>query len=193
MRVLTLNKETYIQHVDRLAADINRAGLTSADVAVVGVLNSGAIVARDLVKALGWKDAPYFEVELHRATTKAKDAAGLSFLRHLPLCLLNAMRIIEARMLRYVKRKKGGSVYIPIELGEIAQSDSKVILIVDDAIDSGHTIHSICEAIRACNHNVRIKIAAITTTTPDPAVTADFCLYNNQTLIRFPWARDAKQ
>ena len=193
MRVLTLNKETYIQHVDRLAADINRAGLTSADVAVVGVLNSGAIVARDLVKALGWKDAPYFEVELHRATTKAKDAAGLSFLRHLPLCLLNAMRIIEARMLRYAKRKKGGSVYIPSELGEIAQSDSKVILIVDDAIDSGHTIHSICEAIRACNHNVRIKIAAITTTTPDPAVTADFCLYNNQTLIRFPWARDAKQ
>ena len=193
MRVLTLNKETYIQHVDRLAVDINRAGLTSADMAVVGVLNSGAIVARDLVKALGWKDAPYFEVELHRATTKAKDAAGLSFLRHLPLCLLNAMRIIEARMLRYAKRKKGGSVNIPSELGEIAQSDSKVILIVDDAIDSGHTIHSICEAIRACNHNVRIKIAAITTTTPDPAVTADFCLYNNQTLIRFPWARDAKQ
>ena len=193
MRVLTLNKETYIQHVDRLAADINRAGLTSADVAVVGVLNSGAIVARDLVKALGWKDAPYFEVELHRATTKAKDAAGLSFLRHLPLCLLNAMRIIEARMLRYVKRKKGGSVNIPPKLTELAKSDSKVILIVDDAIDSGHTIHSICEAIRACNHNVRIKIAAITTTTPDPAVTADFCLYNNQTLIRFPWARDAKQ
>ena len=193
MRVLTLNKETYIQHVDRLAVDINRAGLTSADVAVVGVLNSGAIVARDLVKVLGWKDAPYFEVELHRATTKAKDAAGLSFLRHLPLCLLNAMRIIEARMLRYVKRKKGGSVNIPPKLTELAKSDSKVILIVDDAIDSGHTIHSICEAIRACNHNVRIKIAAITTTTPDPAVTADFCLYNNQTLIRFPWARDAKQ
>ena len=193
MRVLTLNNVTYIQHVDRLANEIKAEGLTSGDVAVVGVLNSGAIVARDLVKALGWKDAPYFEVELHRATTKAKDAAGLSFLRHLPLWLLNAMRIIEARMLRYAKRKKGGSVDIPPELSEIAKSDSKVILIVDDAIDSGQTIHSICEAIRAFNPNVRIKIAAITTTTTDPALNADFCLYNDQTLIRFPWARDAKQ
>lgn len=42
-------------------------------------------------------------------------------------------------------------------------------------------------------NNISIKIAVITVTTPHPIIDADFYLYHNRVLVRFPWSNDVKR
>ena len=42
-------------------------------------------------------------------------------------------------------------------------------------------------------NNISIKIAVITVTTPHPIIDADFYLYHNRVLVRFPWSNDVKK
>ena len=66
------------------------------------------------------------------------------------------------------------------------------VLLIDDAIDSGVTLWGISEAVKAANPSAVITTMAITVTTRQPKLSADFCLYNNATLVRFPWSKDYK-
>lgn len=69
--------------------------------------------------------------------------------------------------------------------------DAQNILIVDDAVDSGATLLAVVEAVRIDMPGAEVRSAVITQTTPSPVITPDYTLYNNRTLIRFPWSMDA--
>ena len=63
---------------------------------------------------------------------------------------------------------------------------------VDDAVDSGYTLSHVLEAFKAVlPAGAEVRSAVITVTTDDPLVMPDFYLYNDKTLVRFPWAMDA--
>lgn len=83
------------------------------------------------------------------------------------------------------------AVEIPDGLSEfIAGRNNSKILIVDDAIDSGTTATSVRNAISSLNPDAEIRIAVITVTQPYSLKFADFYLYGDGTLIRFPWSID---
>ncbi len=66
------------------------------------------------------------------------------------------------------------------------------ILIIDDAIDSGDTLFAIAETLKKANGKATLRIAVMTETTEQPRIRADYSLYRNKTLIRFPWSNDYK-
>ena len=66
------------------------------------------------------------------------------------------------------------------------------ILVIDDAIDSGDTLFAIATTLKDMNPDARIDIAVMTETTRHPRIRANYTLYRNRTLIRFPWSNDYK-
>ncbi len=89
------------------------------------------------------------------------------------------------------RRISGGDrpkIHIPFGPSERARK----ILVVDDAVDSGYTLSHVLEAVKAVlPAGAEVRSAVITVTTDDPLVMPDFYLYNDKTLVRFPWAMDA--
>ncbi len=69
----------------------------------------------------------------------------------------------------------------------------KRILMVDDAIDTGHSLVAVLDYLT--NHGYSkddIKIAVLTTTGTTPALRADFSLLD-QVVCAFPWSYDSRQ
>ena len=89
--------------------------------------------------------------------------------------------------------KREGKIILPPQIDSFLKQGHKNILLVDDAIDSGATLNLIKEHIHKNYQNSNIKIAVITITTKEPIISADYYIYNNRTLIRFPWSNDIKK
>lgn len=139
-------------------------------------------------------EAAYYEVSLSRPGTRQK-SNGLThrLLQHLPLWMCDTLRIVESRINEW--RSKGEE---PIRLGEIrlpndiaaTLSPSPLVLLVDDAIDTGATIQQARLQLLKQFPDITLRVAVITVTIPHPLCDADFCLYHNRTLCRFPWSND---
>ena len=77
----------------------------------------------------------------------------------------------------------------PEVMGGNVPNDADVI--VDDAIDSGHSMLCVYDMIRHVYPCSDIYTAVFTTTQKQPVCTADFSAYSD-TLVRFPWSLDGK-
>ena len=104
----------------------------------------------------------------------------------------------ESVMLNLRRKIKASSdapgVEIPEGLAHILKEiESPKILVIDDAIDSGDTLFAIAKTLRKTNEKAIVRIAVMTETTSNPRIRADYSLYKNKTLIRFPWATDYKK
>lgn len=69
-------------------------------------------------------------------------------------------------------------------------SNPPLVLLIDDAIDTGATIHQARQQLLRQFPDITLRVAVITVTTRHPICDADFCLYHNRTLCRFPWSND---
>lgn len=166
---------------------------------VVGILNGGAYVGRQMLGVLTPKDdRAYAEVRLQRSSTESKDNPIVSFLlRHLPLPVLDMLRKAEAVVLEHRLGKnpprREGSIEFVDEISDVLAQGGKNVLIVDDAIDSGATIALVKEYISEKFPGNDVRTAVITVTTRHPIADADYWLYHDRVLIRFPWSKDAKE
>lgn len=122
-----------------------------------------------------------------RVSSKKKKKHFKNYLKLLPTFLLDILRILEAKFLFEGKNRKDFS---EIRLPDL--SPYKKILIIDDAADSGSTLDFILTNIRNVNPEVEIRSAVITVTRKDSSFSPDFFIFNNETLVRFPWSIDAK-
>ena len=59
-------------------------------------------------------------------------------------------------------------------------------------MDSGASLFHLMHAIREINPVADIKTAVITLTNRHAIIKPDFMIFNNNTLVRFPWSEDAK-
>lgn len=178
--VLTLDQDTFAEHCCRLEAAV-RARDFMPD-AVLGIITGGEAVAARMFVGV-----PHCGVCLQRPGTATKRGMAGRLLRRLPRGVNNMLRIAEAYMLglrRSEPRKFNGE--LPPEL-----AGARRILIVDDAVDSGATMQAIYAAVAATHPRAELHSCAITVTTRHPLMRPDTALYNNGTLIRFPWSQDA--
>lgn len=197
MQVVTLTPEGLDAHAGRLAAMVMDSHPPYLD-AIVAVRRGGAFVCdafcRSFPREMYGLRA---DVSLQRPSTKRKSRGVGRLLRKLPTPLLDLMRMAESMLLdarrRHSRQATNAYVELPDTLKKaIQKKDRPAILIIDDAIDSGDTLFAIVEALKKTNPDVTVRTAVLTETTLEPCIRADYSLYRNRTLIRFPWSNDYK-
>lgn len=186
MKVITLDAAGFTTTCRLLASRVVADGYMPG--LLVGIKSGGEYVAEEM--SASFPDALLAFVELRRPSSARKGRGVARFLSHLPLKVLDLLRMAESRMLSLRPRPLCPRIEISSELRR--QLPARV-LVVDDAIDSGITMQAVVEALRRARPDVEVRTAVITVTTSHPSVRADYTLYNNHTLIRFPWSIDAKK
>ncbi len=196
MTVVTLTPTLLAEACSQLSRRVKTGGFVPS--LIIGIQNGGAEVAR-LMKQ-DFEEAEYCEIRLYRPNTKQKgEGVTHSILQSLPLWLCNALRVAESRINEW--RSKGKE---PVRLGQIKLPDNisklllelgnkATVLLVDDAIDTGATIHQARKQLQEQFPSIHIRVAVITVTTQHPVCDADFYLYHNRTLCRFPWSNDYRE
>lgn len=157
---------------------------------VVGVLTGGAYV----VDAMGYPETQQISlVKRQRQTTKIKSSPFFKpILASLPRFLANALRVIEVvgRELIFKLGKKNLESGEVFPIGELAIKENSVILIVDDAVDSGGTFVDVIRYVKNVCPSSVVYTACLSATFRNPGFSPDFILYE-RTLIRGPWALDS--
>lgn len=179
-QVLTLSEKTFRDTVGRLQEKAEAAGF--APDAVVSIRRGGEFVGR-----LMFPGKPHYAVTLQRPGTRRKNRMLKAILRSMPRFVLDSLRIFEAWWLS----RKSHKTVSPANFTLPELNQSARILIVDDAVDSGATLASVFNAVRARYPGSDVMTAVITVTTERPLIQPDFSIYNNLTLIRFPWSIDS--
>lgn len=160
----------------------------------VGILRGGDITLEMMLK--GARPARNYEkmaVSMSRAHTETKNKLNAKFkiLPLFPRAVLNLLRQAEAWLLDFqdaVRPVQRRCEFSPVEIEKVLRA--KRILVVDDAVDSGATLESVINGIKAINPEAEIKSAVITKTRLKSRVNPEFMLYE-RTFVRFPWSSDA--
>ena len=193
MTVVTLNPILLAKACSQLSLRVKAESIDPS--LIIGIREGGAEVAR--LMRNDFPEAAYCEVRLSRPSSQQK-SQGLTqrLLRSMPVWLCNVLRIVESRVNEW--RSKGKE---PVRIGEIQLPDDvasllkdlgekATVLLVDDAIDTGATIRQARLQLLEQFPAITLRVAVITVTIPHPICDADFCLYHNRTLCRFPWSND---
>lgn len=189
MAVVTFNPTLLAEACHQLSCRVKAGGFTPS--LLIGIQHGGAEVARRMRN--DFPEAAYCEVRLSRPGTEQK-SNGLThrLLQHLPLWICNTLRIVESRINEWRSKGKDpvriGTIRLPQDITSTLSNPS--ILLIDDAIDTGATIQQARLQLLKQFPDITIRVAVITVTIPHPICDADFCLYHNRTLCRFPWSND---
>ena len=190
MKVLTLTDKDFAEAARRLKEKVSARGI-EYDL-LVGIATGGEFVADE------FDFAPTYSVKKQRASSEKKEVIAAKILPLLPRWVCNLLRIAEAKWLERSHRKINKddieSAFIPEDLKEsIGAGNFKRILVVDDAVDSGETLLSVVKGIKELWADLQIYTAVMTVTTKRPLIRPDVTLWNDGTLIRFPWSKDMKK
>lgn len=181
MRVITLDREELLKHCHRLQAAVETS---FAPDLIVGIENGGRVVAENMFETL-----PHISVKAQRNSTPMKNklGAGKKLLSKAPLWVKDTLRMAEASLLNRTSKGKGAP---SLSLNPENFTGGDHILIVDDAVDSGRTLKAVANALKELYPRAELRTAAITVTTANPLASPDYFIYNDKTLIRFPWSMD---
>ena len=192
MAVVTFNPVLLAEACSQLSCRVKAGGFTPS--LLIGIQHGGAEVARRMRN--DFPEAAYCEVRLSRPGTRQK-SNGLAhrLLQHLPLWICNTLRIVESRVNEWRSKGKDpvriGTIRLPQDItSTLSNPSNPSILLIDDAIDTGATIQQARLQLLKQFPDITIRVAVITVTIPHPICDADFCLYHNRTLCRFPWSND---
>lgn len=193
MRVKTLLGNDFNEACKKLSDIIDNS--FSPEI-VVGILTGGGFVGREVSKA--WSDAIYTETKVQRKDTAKKEKGIMHVvLQSLPYFLLNWLRmaemVCEDLKAKKLNPKREGKVELPADIDALLKHEKQNVLLVDDAIDTGATLKLIKDTLAERYPLAKIKTAVITVTSNKPLVDADFFIYHDRTLVRFPWSNDVKR
>lgn len=182
MKVITLNPIEFAQACARLQQMI--ASTAVHPEVVIGIASGGDFVAQQIFPQL-----PHCSVTLRRPSTARKERKWVkAVVKSLPLWLRDRLRLLEAKRLAHKTPKPVATELI--ELPDLILN-SKTVLVVDDAVDSGVTLHTVVQAIKQRYPQAEVLTAVLNVTTLNPLIKPDFVLYPQaEVLIRFPWSID---
>lgn len=193
MTVVTLNPILLAKACSQLSLRVKAESIDPS--LIIGIREGGAEVAR--LMRNDFPEAAYCEVRLSRPSSQQK-SQGLTqrLLRSMPVWLCNVLRIVESRVNEWRSKEKEpvriGEIHLPDDVASLLKDlgEKATVLLVDDAIDTGATILQARRQLLEKFPDITLRVAVITVTTQYPLCDADFCLYHNRTLCRFPWSND---
>lgn len=179
-KILTLNDETFAEHCKRLlqkatddgfepdlTVSIPRGGDVMAEIACSKDKHRNIILIR---KAKGGKIKRLFKPLFSK----------------MPRGLNDRFRKLEAR---YLMHRDNHMEHVEIVLPDECKT-ARRILIIDDAVDTGATLKAVFNKIKHFNSGADVRMAVITITSVKPLIMPDYYIYNNRSLVRFPWSID---
>ncbi len=184
MQVITYTPQLLQDAADCLSTQIQRSGGRPSY--LVAIQHGGAVLGQ-LMKA-AFPEAEYQEIKLTRSFGINKSLVR-PIIKALPMKLRDWLRMLEITLIDRDKKTRQPERYGEVNLS-ISPQAGDTILLIDDAIDTGATIAKARDAILQQHPDVKILVAVITVTTDHPLCDADYYLYHNQTLCRFPWSMD---
>lgn len=191
MKIITLSAAEFESSCRDLAAKAATAGF-HPDI-VVGIASGGDFVAECICRLAAQRPLR-FSVSLRRPSSKAKRGLATSMVRHLPRPVCDMLRVMESRLLSFTDKFRSASLpqtTVPDGLKVAVARGLSEILIVDDAVDSGHTLLAVSTTLRDLFPGACIRTAALTVTRRNTLITPDYTLFPTKTIVRFPWAPDA--
>ena len=196
MKTLTLSRKSLTDLSHQLLSIIHQDS-TTIDM-IIGIATGGIYVSQPIYEELQkqqW-EGTYTEVKLSRSSTEKKESLGVeSILTKLPYPLLNLLRTIEVKYFETFKSNDYDDTieervrFNDTQINDIKQS--KTLLLIDDAIDTGSTIMALKNVIQKINPTITVKVAVLTVTHNKPYIEPDYTLYK-KVLLRCPWAMDYK-
>lgn len=165
---------------------------------LIGIRTGGLVVAEAMARSVA-DPPPVLPLTSRRAGTAAKSRVVWlpALLRQLPGPVVDALRVVEHRLLSRRRRRRIQDQQV--DAGEAEHicrlladgPPGRLALVVDDAVDSGVTLAAVLRLLRARGaSHARFRSAVITTTLDDPLEQPDYTLYRG-VLCRFPWSFDA--
>ena len=160
---------------------------------VIGVLTGGGYVGKEVFSSLPHtKKRLYIETRIQRTNTKTKEKSIIrQIFKYSPIFLLDWMRMLEAVILEQKAKRKNpkreGVISFPQDVDSLLKSELKNVLQASKYVENG-----LKEYLEKHYANIVVKIAVITVTTPNPIVDADYFLFHDRVLVRFPWSNDVK-
>lgn len=155
---------------------------------ILGIENGGKEIAIKIFENIDLKGINLNFCVPIKKDNKKKNKTIRKILKFFPTFILDSLRILEAKMF-FSKKHRGN--FIEIKFPENLATFNK-ILVVDDAVDSGETLFTIIDSLKRIAPKTLIKTAVLTITKDKPSIYPDYYIYNNHTLLRFPWSIDAK-
>lgn len=189
MKVVTLDQDKLRAAVEQLCAAIDNDRQAPKFGAIVAIASGGVFVADILAQCGQYGSLPRFTIGARRGATVAKRRSG-AFLSRLPRCVTDALRICESRLLSAFSKPRPRQVAVEPELAAFLRGFKGALLVVDDAVDSGATAMGAVSAIKELAPSADVRLAVLTVTTRHPIIRPDYTIYDNLTLLRFPWAAD---
>ncbi|MDE6288676.1 MAG: hypothetical protein K2M00_07835 [Muribaculaceae bacterium] len=178
-RVVTLDNAALAEVCARLERNVMSSGFRPE--AILSIATGGIKVGE-----LMFNKVPHLTTKLQRPSTKTKKSFVKNIVKRLPRPVQDAMRVAEAGLLELAPTRPADASQVVLPPLE----GLKRILVADDAVDSGATLAAVLKAVEQAAPEAIVMSAAITVTTRQPLVTPDFAIFNNLTLIRFPWSMD---
>lgn len=183
-RVVTLTEMSLNPLSRSLASEID--SVCGRPDLIIGISTPGMEVARQI--ATQWQGIDVVGAKSHRSGTPFKRLAPVRWiLRRLPRPVTDTLRVLESRF--GSRPDAARTVTLPGAMPQLPQCP--LLLIVDDAADSGATLLGAINALRAVYADARILTATIAVTRRDCACPPRFSALPPGLLVRFPWAPDA--
>jgi pyrimidine operon attenuation protein/uracil phosphoribosyltransferase len=160
-------------------------------IAVVGIANSGLELSSGVFKRLqnkGYSNAMDYGVRCKRPHSSSIDTIGKIYrILPIPPFISNSLRYIEHQILGKFRPKQRTVEFLNHSDTKISKCDH--ILIIDDAVDSGHSMKAVYQEIQKHNSHAKIDLAAYAITQQNPVIEPAVYQYRN-VIVRFPWAMD---
>lgn len=168
------------------------------EILVIGVASAGVPIQEGLADYLLSCDIKVEQatIKCSRPSTNIKKSNSFMsrtikfFLSILPIFFLDMLRVLEHKFLSRRQlmnnRRELSWIKSPVK------DNYNLVIIVDDAVDSGHSIKIVLDSVNTLLNYEAILTAVIVETQKNPIFSPDVSMYKN-VLIRFPWSLDAKK
>ena len=155
---------------------------------IVYVAKAGYLIARPMKNVF---DVPLVGISATREGNSLKEIVGplVSLLPNFVRNFLISMELKSNTHDRNTERK----ICFHQSFENIHQDSIQKIIVVDDSVDTGHSMKQVVDAISNKMNHVQIKVAGLNVwDKSEDVIKTDFALYRN-TVIKTPMSKDSKE
>lgn len=155
---------------------------------IVYVAKAGYLIGREMKDVF---NVPLVGISATREGNALKEVVGLIVSR-MPNFVRNILISLELKSDTHSKNAER-QIHFHEGLEKMKSSNIQSILVVDDSVDTGHSMKQVVDAIHSLFGDVEIKIAGLNVWDKSRSIIdSDFALYKN-TVIKSPMSKDSKE
>lgn len=155
---------------------------------IVYVAKAGYLIGREMKDVF---NVPLVGISATREGNALKEVVG-PIVSRMPNFVRNILISLELKSDTHSKNAER-QIHYHEGLEKMKSSNIQSILVVDDSVDTGHSMKQVVDAIHSLFGDVEIKIAGLNVWDKSRSIIdSDFALYKN-TVIKSPMSKDSKE